>query len=1024
MAGVTVSRQFVPSAQIILLALGFALGASAASNCSVTDMVQAPITTTEVQFPNGGKGPLFPSYMFIERGYGKIYITVFYPSNKNSLGNPQTFSPSEANQLLNQLCPGLGIYIPASGKLGSLAPARGAAHPAQSTAAVTVSEYGVGSETSVFTDLNGDGNPDLAQVETSNNGGNVTVQLLGASGNVISSHQYPIGSTTLSLTDIVAADFNGDGFPDLAVGDDGGQVAPGAVWILLNNGDGTFKTAVKTTVTDGPYHLFAADFNGDGNIDIATANDQVSAEINVLFGKGDGTFQTPITLTGIKGAGSLVAADFYGTGRSDIAVLDYLANTIVVFNANANGSFQAPQSYPAGSGPGYLIYADLNNDGIPDLAAAYSFSNSVQFLINNGSGGFTPSPPYLAGSDPNSLAVLYLGGPFVLLSGDQITGNVLMEFAAGDGTLEAPQLRYMGQNPTALATGDVNGDGKGDAVVLEPGANAAYLLLNSGNGTFASPVTYSVPSPNAGALVTLTKGGKPDLVIASGTGNVEVLPNNGSGGFGAPLAFPAAANAAALAIADFNGDGNADVAVADGASATNAVSVLLGNGQGSLGTAATYLPGQFARAIAAADLNNDGHPDLIVASANPSGGGASGYAFSVTVLLNKGDGTFTALAPVYTLPASEFNGISQIVTGDFNGDGKMDVAVVQENQNSQIQILLGNGDGTLRTGALLTTEFGARTAVVADVNGDGHLDLVVGNCCGQTEDTFLLGNGDGTFQAEVAFPAGASPAGLALADWTGSGKLDLAIVGQILTNVPEGYFLAINNGFPPAVLSGASFAAGAIAPSEIVTLKGNLLASSTASAFPLPTTLGGATVTVTDSAGTSQAAPLYYASSTQINFEVPASVALGPGSVSLTQTDGTPVIAFVTFANSAPGIFQLNSSSLGAAEALVVNGGTQSYEQVYQLGAGNSVIPLPIDLSQGQVYLVLYGTGIRNAQNVTVSVGGQSVPVLFFGAQGTYAGEDQVNLGPLPASLAGQGSVSIVLTADGQTANTVNVTIK
>jgi uncharacterized protein (TIGR03437 family) len=128
------------------------------------------------------------------------------------------------------------------------------------------------------------------------------------------------------------------------------------------------------------------------------------------------------------------------------------------------------------------------------------------------------------------------------------------------------------------------------------------------------------------------------------------------------------------------------------------------------------------------------------------------------------------------------------------------------------------------------------------------------------------------------------------------------------------------------------------------------------------------------------------------------------------------------FANSAPGIFQLNSSGLAAAEALVINGSNQTFEQVYQVGSG--IVPLPIDLSQGQVYLVVYGTGIRNAKDVTVSVGGQSVPVPFFGAQGTYAGEDQIDVGPLPGSLAGKGNVIIALTADGQAANTVTVEIK
>jgi uncharacterized protein (TIGR03437 family) len=100
-------------------------------------------------------------------------------------------------------------------------------------------------------------------------------------------------------------------------------------------------------------------------------------------------------------------------------------------------------------------------------------------------------------------------------------------------------------------------------------------------------------------------------------------------------------------------------------------------------------------------------------------------------------------------------------------------------------------------------------------------------------------------------------------------------------------------------------------------------------------------------------------------------------------------------------------------------------QPVYQIASG-SVIPLPIDLgpSTEQVYLEMYGTGIRNAKSVTVTVGSLSVPVLYAGAAPGFAGEDQVNIGPLPQSLAGKGSVNILLTADGQAANTVNVTIQ
>jgi len=109
---------------------------------------------------------------------------------------------------------------------------------------------------------------------------------------------------------------------------------------------------------------------------------------------------------------------------------------------------------------------------------------------------------------------------------------------------------------------------------------------------------------------------------------------------------------------------------------------------------------------------------------------------------------------------------------------------------------------------------------------------------------------------------------------------------------------------------------------------------------------------------------------------------------------------------------------------IVAPDGSQTFQNVYQLSPSNNIIALPISLSAGQVYLELYGTGIRNAKKVAVTVGTQSVPVLSSGAQGFFVGLDQVNIGPLPKSLAGSGQTNIVLSADGQAANTVNVTFQ
>lgn len=229
-------------------------------------------------------------------------------------------------------------------------------------------------------------------------------------------------------------------------------------------------------------------------------------------------------------------------------------------------------------------------------------------------------------------------------------------------------------------------------------------------------------------------------------------------------------------------------------------------------------------------------------------------------------------------------------------------------------------------------------------------------------------------------------------------------------------------------VSGASFQSGPVAPESIVSALGFDLATAPLgnSSATVPTTLGGTIVTVTDSTGASRQAPLFYVSPGQVNYEIPAGTASGVATVTVQSGDGVTSTAPLGIVAVSPGLFELNAAGLAAAFDIRVSGGNQTYENVYQLDASNNVIPKPIDLSPAtdSVYLLLYGTGLRGAGTTTATIGGVAVPVTFAGAQGQFAGEDQVNVGPLPQSLAGRGNVQIILTSDGIPANAVNVTIK
>lgn len=316
------------------------------------------------------------------------------------------------------------------------------------------------------------------------------------------------------------------------------------------------------------------------------------------------------------------------------------------------------------------------------------------------------------------------------------------------------------------------------------------------NPLFLSPVNYIVPLDAAGSLATadVNGDGKPDVVVATvcvtfkGCDSfVSVLLGNGDGTLQPAVSYDSGGTIAlSIAVADVNSDGKPDIVVAEcgptecASGAHGLVGVLLGKGDGTFQPAVTYdAGGNGANGVAVADVNGDGKLDLVVTSCAFSGSSCSKGI--VGVLLGNGDGTFKA-PMTHGTGAGAFSAMA-VAVADLNGDGKPDLLVTNNVSSVGLSVLLGNGDGTFKP-AVTYNFFGLGTSIAAaDLNGDGKADVAMASCiggpsCGSA--SVLLGNGDGTLQRAVNYSSGGrNPSSVAIADVNGDSKFDLLVMNEI-----------------------------------------------------------------------------------------------------------------------------------------------------------------------------------------------------------------------------------------------------
>jgi len=326
-------------------------------------------------------------------------------------------------------------------------------------------------------------------------------------------------------------------------------------------------------------------------------------------------------------------------------------------------------------------------------------------------------------------------------------GNVSILLGNGDGTFQAALDVAAGKNPFSIAVGDFNGDGRPDIVVANNGINPAggwlagtvSVLLGNGDGTFRAHVDYATGTgPDSVAVGDFNGDHALDLaVMAPAAHVVDVLLGNGDGTFQPHVDYLAAGyyvdpGYRKVAVADFNQDGKADLAVAGGFSG-GVVGILEGNGDGTFHPAVGYDPvGAFGESVAAGDFNGDGKLDLVVTFAKHGNPTFSG----VSVLLGNGAGTFSHASTLATVPAG--CGAGAPFVADFDGDGKLDVALIGGGAEHDglclfggggaILFFKGNGDGTFPPPASLTTSSAWNLAAIADdLDGKKTPDLVTVN---------------------------------------------------------------------------------------------------------------------------------------------------------------------------------------------------------------------------------------------------------------------------------------------------------
>ena len=478
-----------------------------------------------------------------------------------------------------------------------------------------------------------------------------------------------------------------------------------------------------------------------------------------------------------KDARSAVTGDFNEDGHQDLVTANDWGLDIAVIAGAGDGSFSRPDRFDIGGTPRSITSGDFDEDGHLDLATANIHDNEVSVLLGTGTGAFSGPTNLPVGTGPNFITTgdFNADGHTDLVVTNWFSDNVAVLLGTGTGLFSSAFFQAAGDYPTGVATGDFNEDGAVDLAVSDLAGGEVALLIGSGSGGFYTPYFFSVTDSLTGLVVGDFNGdGHRDIAATSKGGglhndrDVSILLGNGSGSMSQPSYISVASVPSAIVIGDFNEDTYEDILVTP---AGNRVAVLQGKGNGEF-LDPEYHPVEDAPFfMAVSDFDEDGHQDLAVV------GGYGMQPDYATILLGNGEGGFFD-APRYDAGQS----VTAMIVEDFDEDGHLDLAALYRYAlNENVRIMMGTGNGSFEAPYPIGVDIYDPASITAeDLNNDGHQDLaVVYHSYYLVPNVYIyLGQGDGTFYYFITLPSGREAIHLATGDFNEDNNVDLVTVNE------------------------------------------------------------------------------------------------------------------------------------------------------------------------------------------------------------------------------------------------------